>query len=865
MKTNEIRKKFLEFFEQKQHKIVPSSTIIPQDDPTLLFTSAGMVQFKEFFQAKDTAHLPYTRSASCQKCLRAGGKKSDLENVGRTPRHHSFFEMLGNFSFGDYFKQEAIDWAWEFSVGILKIDASSIWATVYLDDDEAFEMWTKYLPKERIVRLGKKDNFWGPAGETGPCGPCSELHVDLGPEMGCGSPDCKPGCDCDRFLEFWNLVFTQFDMQADGSLVPLSKKNIDTGMGLERLASILQGVTNNFYTDIFTPIIQATEKILNVKYTKNNETHFHIIADHIRTVTFAFSDGVTPSNEGRGYVIRRILRRALRQAKILGYSEPFMYKLAVVVADEMGDTYPEIREALQHTQNLIKMEEERFLETLTTGMALLDTEIHALKKKNSTKLSGDAAFKLYDTYGFPFELTFEICEEQGIQVSEDEFKIAMEEQRKRGRESWEGTSDTKRFGYVVEKGLPPTDFLGYTAEESEAWLVYAHDAGDHMHLVFDQTPFYGESGGQAGDVGVIRGNDFEFIVKDTQKSDNAIIHIGTIVHGTPHVGEIYFLSVDVVRRRAIARNHTATHLLHKALKMVLGAHVNQAGSLVEPDRLRFDFTHTGAVTAEQLLDIERIVNEAVRRNIELTTQVMNVDEAKKSGAMALFGEKYGDSVRVVTTGDFSKELCGGTHVRMTGEIGFMKILSESGISTGVRRIEALTGEAAFDHIIRGEAVLSNLSQRFKTDRSGIEEKIERIFEKEKELSKEIEKLKSKNASSSLDDILAGMQTVNGLRVVVSELQTGDVKIIREMAQQIKDKLATSSVVVLLGSDGEKVNGVVMVTQDAVGTIKAGDIAKVVSQELGGGGGGRPDMAQCGGKEIAKIGSALEKARVLIRG
>jgi len=864
MKAHEIRKKFLEFFEEKKHKIIPSSSIIPQDDPTLLFTSAGMVQFKEFFQAKDTLHLPYTRAVSCQKCLRAGGKKSDLENVGRTPRHHSFFEMLGNFSFGDYFKQEAIDWSWEFTSGVLKMDMSNVWATVYLDDDEAFEMWKKYLPEERIVRLGKKDNFWGPAGDTGPCGPCSELHIDLGVAMGCGKPDCKPGCDCNRFLEFWNLVFTQYDMKADGMLVPLSKKNIDTGMGLERLASILQGVTNNFYTDLFTPIIRETEKILNVKYSKENETHFHIIADHVRTVTFAFSDGITPSNEGRGYVIRRILRRALRQAKILGYSQPFMYKLSDVVVREMGGAYPELHEAAQHTQNLIKMEEERFLETLTTGMTLLDNEITGLKKANKISLPGETAFKLYDTFGFPLELTVEILEEHGLKVSEEEFKAAMEEQRKRGRESWEGTSDKKRFGYIVEKGLPPTDFLGYSMEESEAWLLYAHSDGEEMHLVFDQSPFYGESGGQAGDIGTIRGIDFEFTVTDTQKSDNSTIHIGRLVQGAPHIGDIYMLKVDVKRRKSIARNHTATHLLHKALKTVLGAHVNQAGSLVGPDRLRFDFTHTAGVTPEQLLDIERIVNESVRNNIEMTTLEMAVDDAKKSGAMALFGEKYGKTVRVVSAGDFSKELCGGTHVRMTGEIGFVKILSESGISTGVRRIEAITGEAAFDHIIRGEAVLSNLSQRFKTDRHGIEEKIDRLFDHERELMKEIEKLKTKNASSSLDDIINSVQDINGIKTVAAEVQTGDPKIIRDMAQQVKDKFGSSVVVILLGSDGEKVNGVVMVSQDIIGTIKAGDIAKVVSQELGGGGGGRPDMAQCGGKEIAKIASALQKAVALVR-
>ena len=859
MKAKEIREKFLNFFEKKGHKLVPSSSIIPKDDPTLLFTSAGMVQFKEFFQATDTKGLPYTRAVSCQKCLRAGGKKSDLENVGRTPRHHSFFEMLGNFSFGDYFKEEAIDFAWEFINEVLHIDISKVWVTVYKDDDEAYELWKKYFPESRIVKLGKKDNFWGPAGDTGPCGPSSELYYDYG--EGGGE---KPGDDGNRFVEFWNLVFTQFNMEEDGTLTPLKKKNIDTGMGLERIAAIMQGVNNNFYTDVFQTIIKKIENLIGVKYTKEKESHFHIIADHIRTVVFAFSDGVIPSNEGRGYVLRRILRRALRQAKILGYDKPFMYKLANSVVKEYGDIYPEIKEAAQHVENLIKMEEERFLATLNTGLDILEQEMKNLKENNQNLISGETAFKLYDTYGFPLELTIEIANEKGLKVDEKAFDIEMEKQREKGKKSWIGHSDEKRFGYVIENGIEKTEFLGYEKSEIEAKLIFVMRKDDMVDLIFDKTTFYGESGGQVGDTGKIFGDGFEFTVLDTQKQGDVFVHIGKIDKGEPEVGKTYKLAINEERRKAIAANHTATHLLHKALKDVLGEHVNQAGSLVMDERLRFDFTHFSKISQEELLDVERRVNEAVIKNYPVETVVMNIEEAKKSGATALFGEKYGEKVRVVSISDYSREFCGGTHLLFTGEIGLFKIVSESSVSSGVRRIEALTRLAAYDYVANQDIILGSLSHRLKADRKELFDKIEQMIEKEKSLKKEIEELKMKNAISDIDTIIAKKENINGVNVIASAVSINDMKAIRDIAQTIKDREKENCVVILLADLGGKVSGVVMVTDDIKMKYKAGTLAKLISKELGGGGGGRPDMAQCGGKEVSKIESAIKLAKSFIR-
>ncbi|TYB30371.1 MAG: alanine--tRNA ligase [Candidatus Mcinerneyibacterium aminivorans] len=857
MKTNEIRSKFLEYFENKSHKIVSSASLIPEKDPTLMFTSAGMVQFKDFFAAKSTDNLPYTRAVSSQKCLRAGGKDSDLENVGRTPRHHTYFEMLGNFSFGDYFKEEAIKWSYEFIVKKLKIDADRLWASVYKDDDEAFEIWEKYLPEERIVRLGEKDNYWGPPGETGPCGPCSELHYDLGKDMGCGKEDCKPGCDCDRFLEIWNLVFTQFHMDREGNLTLLEKKNIDTGMGLERIASVLQGVTNNYYIDIFRELIEDAEKILNVKYKKKNEEHFHIIADHVRAITFAISDGVIPSNDGRGYVIRRILRRALRQAKILGFSKPFLYKLSQTVVKQFKHVYPKLKEAQQHTQNLIKMEEESFLKTLGKGLDILEGKISDINEKNKKEIDGETAFKLYDTYGFPLELTIEIAQEKGIKVDKKGFEKEMEKQRKRGKESWKGSKEDKRYNYLFENKIPETKFLGYDKNEAKAKLLYVKERESNLEMIFDRSPFYGEAGGQIGDKGKIYSEDFEFSVNDTQKVNNIIVHIGNVQKGDFSIEKTYSLKVDKKRRKAIARNHTATHLLHKVLKEILGEHVNQSGSLVADDRLRFDFTHFAKVKNEELLDIERRINEKIIENLKVSTEKKDIKKAKKEGATALFSERYDKEVRVVSTENFSKELCGGTHVSYTGEIGFFKITDESSLAAGVRRIEAVTGMGAFEKIKKYDNILIQLNLLFKSETKDLVEKAKKILEENKNKQKQIEKLKMKKATNSVKELLENKINVNGIEIVKDHVDLEDANVIRELAQKVKDRAKNNTAIVLIGSSSNKSIGIVMLTDDLTENYHAGKIANRIANKLNGGGGGRPDMAQFGGSRTDNIDEIIE--------
>ena len=864
MKTNEIRRKFLKYFEDKNHEIVQSSSLIPKKDPTLIFTSAGMVQFKDYYAAKTTENLPYTRAASCQKCLRAGGKDSDLENVGRTPRHNTFFEMLGNFSFGDYFKKEAIKWSYEFIIEELGLDLKKLWASVYKDDDEAYNIWKEYLPEDRIVRLGEKDNYWGPPGDTGPCGPCSELHYDLGKEFGCGKNNCKPGCDCDRFLEIWNLVFTQYHMDEDGNLNPLSKKNIDTGMGLERIASVLQGVTNNYYIDIFKKLIAETEKLLNVKYSKKNEEHFHIIADHVRAITFALSDGVVPSNEGRGYVIRRILRRALRQAKILNYSKPFLYKLSQSVVKQYKEFYPELEEAQQHIQNLIRMEEESFLKTLQKGLNILEDKISELKNRNQNKIDGNTAFKLYDTYGFPLELTIEIAEERGISVDEKGFERQMEKQRKRGKKSWKGSKEDKRYNYLFEEKIPGTDFVGYESYSTRAKLLYVKKREKSTEMIFDRSPFYGESGGQIGDKGKITGDNFEFKVRDTQEVNKRIIHIGDLKKGNYEIGNNYKLNVDKQRRKAIARNHTATHLLHKTLKEILGDHVNQSGSLVAPDRLRFDFTHFAKLKKEELLDVERRINEKIIQNLNVKTEVKDLEDAKEEGATALFGEKYEEEVRVVSAEGFSKELCGGTHVNHTGEIGLFKITDESSLASGVRRIEAVTGMNSFEKVKKLDDIINQLNTLFKSETKNLIEKAEKIVNENKNKDKKIEKLKMKKAVSSVKDLLENMVNIDDIDVVSKHVELEDANVIRELAQKVKDKAKTNTLIILIGNSSEKSLGIVMLTDDLTEKLHAGKIANKIAKQLNGGGGGRPDMAQFGGSRTDNISEVLSNIDKFIK-
>jgi len=859
MKAADIRNVFIDFFKDKGHKIVDSSPLIPKDDPTLLFTSAGMVQFKEYFQAGDVSGLSFTRAASCQKCLRAGGKKSDLENVGKTARHHSFFEMLGNFSFGDYFKEEAISYAWEFVSKVMQINTDRVWATVHHDDEEARRLWLQYLPDERIVSLGDKDNFWGPAGETGPCGPSSELYYDYGAEIGCKDPSCRPGCECDRFVEFWNLVFTQFNKEPDGSLTPLRKKNIDTGMGLERLTAILQGKTNNFYTDLFQPLIKAASGYIGVDYDKETEIHFHIIADHIRALVFALSDGVIPSNDGRGYVIRRILRRALRQSRIMGYKKPFLYRLAGDVASLYGEFYKGLVPASQHTQHLIQMEEERFLDTLDAGMAILEEECRLLKEKGDSLLSGETAFKLYDTYGFPADLTADILAEQGYTLDEKGFREAMEGQRRRGRASWQGGSSEKRFLYVVEKGLPATSFTGYGKREEEGTLLHKEKTPEGWELVFDKSCLYGESGGQTGDQGWVIDGEKRFYIYDTQKT--AGVHIHKIKEGGQilETGKAYRLQTDQTLRLKAARNHTATHLLHKALKEVLGSHVNQAGSYVGPDRLRFDFTHFSKMSTEEISAVEEAVNKAVMANKPVAVETMKQNEALEKGAVALFGEKYGYEVRVVSVEGISMELCGGTHVSRTGDIGAFVIVAEGSLAAGVRRIEAVTGEESLRIIRDNRLILEELSQLMKADRTALPERMEQMLKREKELQKEIEKMKLESASSDIDGIMAAKREEKGISLYTALLPAGDMKVLTETAQRIKDKTAAQAVIILAGIEGGKVNGVVMVSEDIKGRFKAGDIASRLAAQLGGGGGGRPDMARFGGKECGCLEALLDRA------
>ncbi len=882
--ASEIRTLFLEFFREHGHEIVASSSLVPKDDPTLLFTNAGMVQFKDVFTGK--ARLNYSRAATSQKCVRAGGKHNDLENVGKTARHHTFFEMLGNFSFGDYFKREAIQLAWDFLTVKLALSPDRLWATVFREDDEAADLWQGVigLPPERIVRMGEKDNFWS-MGDTGPCGPCSEIIFDRGPEFRCDAPQCGIGkCDCDRWLEIWNLVFMQYERDDSGTFAPLPRPSIDTGMGLERIASVIQGVPTNFDTDLFTPYIKRIEDISGKRYTRGPEGFpFRVIADHIRAATFLVSDGVMPSNEGRGYVLRRIIRRAVRFGRVLGLDRPFLYGLCSTVSEVMGSAYPELHERLSFVEQVIRVEEERFLETLDQGMRRLEALIGEIKNQGKGVISGQEGFVLYDTYGFPPDLLQDVADEEGLAFDRSGFEEALEGQRRRARADREEKMEAVGAG-GLEKAiadLPSTMFFGYetlrfqanvlavfslpggdketAGREEGARRVSAASMGDRVAVVLDQTPFYAESGGQVGDSGLLRGDNphVRVDIEDTKPFGRGIsVHFGVVKEGLLEEGRQVYAEVDAARRAAIARNHTATHLLHKALKEVLGEHVNQAGSLVAPDRIRFDFTHFHPVTEEEIESIEDIVNRQILAATPVETTEMPLDEARAMGAMALFGEKYGDVVRVVRAGNFSLELCGGTHLKNTSEAGLFKLIAQESVGAGVRRIEAVTGLGVLTQVRQQQNELRRAADLLRCSPTEVADRVATLFEDIKERDKTIQNLINKIINDKSETLAGDAEHVGDFRIVSAESPVPDADALRQLGDQIKARLG-SAVIILGARQNGKVFFLSMVTPDLVSRgLHAGKIVKEVASIAGGGGGGRPDMAQAGGKDPSRLADAL---------
>jgi alanyl-tRNA synthetase len=873
---NEIREMFLNFFESKNHTRVPSSSIVPQGDPTLLFTNAGMVQFKDVFLGNKL--LPYKRAVTAQKCVRAGGKHNDLDSVGRTARHQTFFEMLGNFSFGDYFKREAIGYAWEFLTEVLGLPEDRLWVSVYKDDDDAFKIWQEVtgISENRIVRLGEKDNFWS-MGDTGPCGPCSEIYIDLGESARCDASECAIGkCDCDRWRELWNLVFMQYNRDESGKLTPLPKPSIDTGMGLERISSVVQDVHSNYDTDLLKPLIKFVEKITGVTYYSDSRGFpFRVIADHIRACTFLISDGVLPSNEGRGYVLRRILRRAVRYGKVLGLQRPFMYKIVPEVSKIMGEAYPEISNMKEFTQKVIKAEEERFMQTLNEGMRLVDTIIQKTVEQGSKTISGQDAFLLYDTYGFPIDLTQDIAEENGFCVDMPGFDLAMQKQRKRAKTARTQAGQTDIFEEISDRlNEMDTRFEGYTdytvktavrAIFVDSEMVTEINEGDKGLIILDRTPFYGESGGQVGDTGTIKTDNGVFEVTDTKKTKHGkFIHYGYVEQGYIKVGTGAIAQVETERRVAIARNHSATHLLHRALRDVLGDHVKQAGSLVGPERLRFDFSHYKSMSPEEIREVEAIVNAVILRNFKVTCYETTVQEAVKDGAMALFGEKYGEQVRVVKIEDYSKELCGGTHVNLTGDLGLFKIISESSIGAGLRRIEACTGWESLKLINELEGTIKTLSTELKSKPDEIISKVQEMTVRVKELEKEIETISDRMISSSVDDLIRNAEVLDGQFIITAEIKDADIEKLRKMSDMIRAK-AASCAIILGSKDSSKVHLISAVTKDLINKgVHAGKIIKDTAKVVGGDGGGRPDMAQAGGKLPEKLIEALQVGRDMIK-
>ncbi len=878
---SEIRQKFLDYFQGKGHTIASSSPLIPQKDPTLLFTNAGMVQFKNYFTGEEEA--PFPRAATAQKCVRAGGKHNDLENVGYTARHHTFFEMLGNFSFGDYFKEGAIAMAWEFLTETLQLSPGKLWVTIHVGDEamgigpdeEAKKIWQRFLPPERIRAFPTKDNFWQ-MGDTGPCGPCSEIVIDQGPGVGCARPECAIGCDCDRYLELWNLVFMQFERHPDGRITPLPQPSIDTGMGLERITAIVQGVESNYETDLFGSLLRAIEKMSRRKYAPEGVEgiSFRVIADHSRAATFLISDGVLPSNEGRGYVLRRIMRRAMRHGRKLGINDPFLFRLTDEVVELMSDAYPELASTREMVKGVILNEEERFSETLNVGLRLWGEERQRLKQDGRRLIPGELIFKLYDTYGFPVDLTEEIARDEGLSIDRKGFEEAMEAQRARARESWKGSGEEglKEVYKTLAAQNLKTEFVGYEHLEAEGRIlnIFKGDRqaevgleGEEVEVVADRTPFYGESGGQEGDQGTLTGNGSRMEVNRASRPlPDIIVHHGTVKAGKLRVGDILNLKVDSGSREKTALNHTATHLLQAALRQVLGDHVKQAGSLVAPGRLRFDYTHFSPLADEEIDRVEEIVNSRIRQNLEVCVSFVPYKEALEKGAMALFGEKYGDIVRLVQVEGVSAELCGGTHTRRSGDIGLFKITSETGVAAGVRRIEAVTGEEAWRAVKREEEELRAIGAALKAKPGEVAEKVRRLIRQQKETEKAYQALQAKISTGQSKDLISSTRKVKGIKVLSTLVEAKDPKSLREMADRLKDQIRSG--IILLGAKGDgKVMLLCAVTPDLADKYPAQKLVKEVARYVGGTGGGRPDMAQAGGTNVEGLSQALQKIYEII--
>ncbi len=868
MKSSEIRRQFLDYFASKGHTIVPSSPLVPANDPTLLFTNAGMVQFKDVFLGRETR--PYVRAASSQRCVRAGGKHNDLENVGYTARHHTFFEMLGNFSFGDYFKRNAIEYAWEFLTGVLAIPPDRLWVTVYQDDDEAYDIWANEIgiPAGRLVRIGDNkgakyhsDNFWQ-MGDTGPCGPCTEIFYDHGPEVA-GGPPGSAQADGDRYIEIWNVVFMQYNRDEAGVLHPLPKPSVDTGMGLERISAVMQGVHSNYDIDLFRDLIAAAAR--ETGCTDLGSNSLKVIADHIRACAFLIVDGVIPGNEGRGYVLRRIIRRAIRHGYKLGQKRPFFHRLVDDLAGVMGEAYPELPAARDNVAAILRQEEERFAETLEHGMGVLEQAMQS----EDRMLDGETVFKLYDTYGFPLDLTADIARERGFNVDFAGFEAAMAQQRERARAASKFT-----LGRGLEFSGQPTEFVGYDTLEQDGRILALYKegspvreivAGDEAVVVLDRTPFYAESGGQVGDVGELACGHGVFRVEDTQKIQAEVFgHKGRLTTGRLAVGDVVDARVDMRARQMAAYHHSATHLLHAALRVVLGKHVTQKGSLVTPEHTRFDFSHPQPVTPEEIRRIEDLVNAEIRRNSRVETRLMKHDEAIRAGAMALFGEKYGEEVRVVGMGEFSTELCGGTHVRRTGDIGLFKIVAEGGVAAGIRRIEAVCGPAALAYLQQQEDTLRKVADRLKAQPAEITARLAQIQEQVRTLEKELDRYKAKLASAQGEDLAEQAVEVRGVKVLAAVIEGADAKALRELADKLRDRLRSCALVLASVADG-KVTLIAAVTPDLTGRVKAGDLVNLVAMQVGGKGGGRPDMAQAGGNDPTRLPSALAGVAAWVEG